>query len=250
MAPRLQLTKRRAVVAGAVMTAAILGAVALKKSHHDPAQEGSATAASDQTPPAAAAPAAVAEATLAASPAPVAPPAAPVPAPEPAAAPAPAPMAAADEPLEATPGHKKHHVAPFGNGPVHHGNVLHLKLDGPIESLEGAQQPTGFAVKIPGRKALEAAAPLAARDSRIAAIKVSNDGAGAELNVAFKDGVPNYQVSAKGDTLVISLAPPGAIEKVAKKDEKGDKSDKSSKHGKHEHHEKKGDAEPKKADER
>ncbi len=147
-------------------------------------------------------------------------------------------MAAADEPLEASPAHKKHaHVAPFGNGPVHHGNVLHLKLDGPIESIEGAQQPTGFAVKIPGRKSLEAAAPLAARDSRIAAIKVSNDGAGAELNVAFKDGVPNYQVSAKGDTLVISLAPPGAIEKVAKKDEKGD--DKSPRHHKHEHDKKK-----------
>ena len=46
---------------------------------------------------------------------------------------------------------------------------------GAIESIEGAQQPTGFTVKIPGRKSLEAAAPLAARDSRIAAIKVTNE---------------------------------------------------------------------------
>ena len=124
-------------------------------------------------------------------------------------------------------------MTPFGNGPVHHGNVLHLKMDGAIESIEGAQQPTGFAVKIPGRKSLEAAGPLAARDSRIAAIKVSNDGAGAELTVAFKDGVPNYQVSGKGDTLVISLAPAGSMDHtVAKNDPKGAH---ASKHAKHEH---------------
>jgi hypothetical protein len=149
-------------------------------------------------------------------------------------------LAAADEPLDTTPAHKKHlHVAPFGNGPVHHGNVLHLKLDGPIESIEGAQQPTGFEVKVPGRKAAEAAAPLAARDSRIAAIKVSNGTAGADLTVAFKDGVPNYQVSAHGDTLVIALAPVGAIDKVASKEEKGAKSEKSSKHKKADKPEKK-----------
>jgi hypothetical protein len=128
--------------------------------------------------------------------------------------------------------HKKRiRVAPFGNGPVHHGTILHLKMDGPIEAIEGAQQPTGFAVKVPGRKSLEAAGPLAARDARIAAIKVSNDAAGADLTVAFKDGVPNYQVSAHGDTLVISLATPGALEKtvVAKKDEGGGNGPKRSK---------------------
>jgi hypothetical protein len=143
-------------------------------------------------------------------------------------------MAAADD-GDSTPGtsHKKHaRVAPFGNGPVHHGNVLRLKMDGAIDSLEGAQQPTGFAVKIPGRRSVEAAGPLSARDSRIAAIKVSNDPAGAELTVAFKDGVPNYLVSAKGDTLVISLAPAGSTDKLAKKDDKGAKSSKHAKHDK------------------
>ena len=143
----------------------------------------------------------------------------------------PSPLAAddSDSSLHA---HKKHlHVAPFGNGPVHHGNVLRLKMDSPIEAIEGAQQPTGFTVKIPGRKAVEAAAPLAARDSRIAAIKVANEGAGAELSVTFKDGVPNYQVSARGDNLVIALAPAGTLdETMAKKDEKGGK----AKHAKHE----------------
>ncbi|HZU82108.1 MAG TPA: hypothetical protein VE987_04290, partial [Polyangiaceae bacterium] len=81
----------------------------------------------------------------------------------------------------------------------------------------------GFTVKLPGRKSLEAAAPLAARDSRIAAIKVTNEPSGAELTVTFRDGVPNYHVSARGDTLLIALAPAGALERtVAKRDDRGE----------------------------
>jgi hypothetical protein len=131
------------------------------------------------------------------------------------------PMAIAEDGAGTHADRKRHaRPVPFGNGPVHHGNVLHLKMDGPIESIEGAQQPTGFALKIPGRRSMEAAAPLAARDSRIATIKVTNEPAGAELTVAFKDGVPNYQVSAKGDALVIALAPVGPLETtVAKRDD-------------------------------
>lgn len=98
-------------------------------------------------------------------------------------------------------------VRPFANGPVTHGNILRLKMDGAIEKLQGAQQPTGFTVVVPSRKSLEAASPLAARDSRIASIRVLNDPGGAELSVVFKDGVPNYQVRAKGDVLEIVLAP-------------------------------------------
>jgi hypothetical protein len=107
--------------------------------------------------------------------------------------------------------HKKLHVPPFGNGPVAHGNVLRLKMDGAIEKIEGAQQATGFTVVVPARRSLEAAGPLAARDGRIASIRVSNDTSGAELTVAFKDGVPNYQVRAHGDVLEIVLAAPGSL---------------------------------------
>lgn len=106
---------------------------------------------------------------------------------------------------------KPGHVTPFGNGAVTHGNILHLKMDGPIEKINGASQPTGFSISIPGHKALEPAGPLAARDARIASIKVANDASGADLDVAFKDGVPNYVVRAKGDTLEIVLAPPGTL---------------------------------------
>jgi hypothetical protein len=200
--------KAKAVVAGAVMVTAIAGALALKKSHNADAQAQAQAAASAAA--ATAAPEATASALAAASPPPSAALAPPAP---------PETLAAADETSDTTTKvHKKHvHVPPFGNGPVHHGNVLRLKMDGAIESLEGAQQPTGFTVKLPGRRSLEAAAPLAARDTRIAAIKVANDTAGAELTVTFKDGVPNYQVSARGDSVLISLAPVGDLdEKVAK----------------------------------
>jgi hypothetical protein len=110
-------------------------------------------------------------------------------------------------------GHARHRarVAPFSNGSVSHGNVLRIKMDGEIEKIEGDGQPAGFSVVIPGRRSLEPAAPLAARDSRIASIRVTNDGTGAELNVAFKDGVPNYLGRAKGDVLEIVLAPTGSL---------------------------------------
>jgi len=211
---KVPMTGRRAVIASGVVVAAVLGALAVKRLYHQPPPQEAATApptaVSASTPSPGAAP--VASATAMAPPPPV-PPADPV------AAPAPKVLGDADDSIASSKsGHKKAaalRVTPFANGPVHHPNVLHLKMDGPIEAIEGAQQPTGFAIKIPGRKSLEAAAPLAARDSRIAAIKVSNDQAGAELTVAFRDGVPNYRVSARGDTLVIALAPAGALDKTA-----------------------------------
>jgi hypothetical protein len=215
-------TKRKAVMAAAVLAAAMGGAMLLKRSHHEPSPAvsttGPTTAESAGSTGVAPVPASN-NTAMATAPAVTQPPASP-------------PAAAAeesDEPSHAA-NHKKHaRVAPFGNGPVHHANALHLKMDGPIESIEGAQQPTGFTVKLPGRKSLEAAGPLAARDSRIAAIKVSNEPGGAELNVTFKDGVPNYQVSARGDSLLISLAPPGALETTTAK--RDDRSGKSPKHG-------------------
>jgi hypothetical protein len=116
-----------------------------------------------------------------------------------------------DDATEPHAAHHRAHVAPFGNASVTHGNVLRLKMDGDIEKIEGDGLPTGFSVVLPGRRSLEPAAPLAARDSRIASIRVANDGSGAELTVAFKDGVPNYQVRAKGDELEIVLAAAGAL---------------------------------------
>ena len=108
----------------------------------------------------------------------------------------------------------KINVVPFGSGgAISHGNVLKIKMDGAIEKIEGAPDATGFSVAIPNRRSLEAAAPLAARDARIASIKVTNDAGGAQLSLQFKDGVPSYQVRARGDELEIVLAPIGGIAK-------------------------------------
>jgi hypothetical protein len=221
--PRGTFTPRRAALAGGVMFAAIVGALALKKAHHElPATASSVEATAAASASVAVVPAAAPVPTPSSSPAPSSTTAV-------ASAP-PQAVAQSDESTGSARLQKRIHVTPFANGPVHHPNVLRLKMDGPIESIEGAQQPNGFAVKLPGRRSLEAAAPLAARDSRIAAIKVSNDPAGAELTVSFRDGVPNYRVSARGETLVIALAPAGTLDRgVADREEKGARSAKHAK---------------------
>jgi hypothetical protein len=99
--------------------------------------------------------------------------------------------------------------SPFGNGPL--GSqpvVMRLKMDGHVEKILGASQPTGFTVVIPKRKSRDPAAPLARADARIAAMRVANEPSGAELSVTFKDGVPNYQVRARGEILEIVVAQP------------------------------------------
>jgi hypothetical protein len=227
--PKRVGAKRRAAIGGAVLVTALTGAIALKHVHRE-------------AEPAAQTPAPSAAETVAA------PVGAPVVAPSSAATvsatavsqvPASLPSTGAEDSDESShaANHKKHaRPTPFANGPVHHGNILHLKMDGPIETIEGAQQPTGFTVKIPGHKSLEPAGPLAARDTRIAAIKVSNESSGAELSVTFKDGVPNYQVSARGESLVIALAAPGTLDTpTAKRDDttakRDDKAGKNHKPG-------------------
>jgi hypothetical protein len=191
--PRFAVTKKKMVVGGAIGIASILVLVAMRKPAPAPV---AATPAPEAT-------------VVAAAPAPK--PMAPI-----AAAGMPSlandPLASAaagmgDDPLLS--GGKPGKVTPFGNGPVAHGNVIKLKMDGMVGRIQGASQPSGFTVVIPGRKSLDAAGPLASKDPRIAAIRVSNEAAGAELTVTFKDGVPNYQVKAHGDTLEMHLAKSG-----------------------------------------
>jgi hypothetical protein len=219
MEPKMKITKRKVAIAGAAVVAITLGVMAMRKPH---AQAADAMTAGTTTSTAAGAPA-TGSTLLTAMPLPPLPttPAAITTAAPTALAPLPAPGAPASMAMGSIPdaepaapsaadakNKKRGKVTPFGN-PVAHGNILHLKMDGAIDQIQGAAQPTGFTVKIPGRKSLEAAGPLAARDARIAAVKVTNDPAGAELTFTFKDGVPKYQVRAKGETLEIALAPAG-----------------------------------------
>jgi hypothetical protein len=223
---RLKLTKRHAAVAGAVGVASILAIVALRK----PAEKPLVSAPPNETT----APEGAMAQTNPAAPPPQQQPGATTPS---NAQPGSLPIANGNEPTmddEKGGKGKKGKVPPFTNGAVTHGNVLRIKMDGAIDKIQGAAQPTGFTVVIPNRKSEEAAAPLAARDSRIAGINVSNNPSGAELTVNFKDGVPNYMVRAKGSYLEIVLAQggggtpnnnEGAPTKTAKKGH--------GKHGKH-----------------
>lgn len=205
-AGKFPVNKRGIAIGSAAGIALLLVAVAMRKPAPPPVAaapaEQAAPAAAAPPPPAAPDPFAPMGATLAGG-APLAVPPAII---------SDGPIVMNDEPVTDKHGHKKAmHVTPFGNAAVSHGNVLRLKMDGMIEKIEGASQPTGFTVMLPNRRSLEAAGPLAARDGRIGSIKVTNDGSGAELSVTFKDGVPNYQVRAKGDTLEMVLAPTGAL---------------------------------------
>lgn len=181
---KLKLTKKKIGLAASVIVALLLVGIALKK----PAQ-----------PVAVATPAPTD--TLAALP----------PAPEPPPAPKPIsppidPLAAQAAAMAANPG-PRGKVTPFTNGNVGaHPTVIKIKMDGPVEGIQGAAQPTGFTVVIPNRKSVEPTATLADKDGRISSVNVMNEPTGAELSVSFKDGVPNYSVRAKGDTLELVLA--------------------------------------------
>jgi hypothetical protein len=127
----------------------------------------------------------------------------------------------ADDDGNDTPDQKKGKPVPFGHGNVSHGNVIHIKMDGNIERIQGAMQPTGFTVVIPKRKSLTSGGAISKQDKRIGLTKVINDGNGVELNVTFKDGVPPYVVRAKKDILEVVLGKSGAADDKAG-DNKGD----------------------------
>ncbi len=181
--PKLAVTKKRMAVGGAIGVAAIFGLVLMRK----PAPAPVVAVAPVEAPVEIPAPVAVAP-------------------PPPVVA---APAAVTDSFTNPPTGAAGGHVTPFGNGSVTHGNVVKIKMDGVVGRIEGASQPSGFTVVIPGRKSLDAAASLAAKDLRIKTIAIANEPNGAELTVTFKDGVPNYQVKAHGDTLEMHLAKAG-----------------------------------------
>jgi PilZ domain len=100
--------------------------------------------------------------------------------------------------------------SPFGNGKVEHAMVLRIKTDGTISDLHGVRSSGGFTLTMPGRRTLDSGSDLAARDSRIASVRVANNAKGSELTFHFKGGVPPYLVSPNGRDLQLSLGRPDA----------------------------------------
>jgi hypothetical protein len=104
----------------------------------------------------------------------------------------------------------------YGQGKVRNPVTLRIKMDGPVEALNGASGAMGFTISLPGRRSLSASSELAQKDKRIASLQVVNNAHGAEVTVQFKDGIPAYRARAKGDKLEIALGTEGR-KKVASK---------------------------------
>jgi hypothetical protein len=122
----------------------------------------------------------------------------------------------------------------FVHGKVKHPVVLSLRMTGAIKSVKGMPTATGFTVHVAGAQSKDAAAGLVHKDPRIASIKVTNKGNGADLTVQFKDGVPAYAVRGAGSNLSIAIGRAGADKADEKKTAKagGAKHQKKAKHNK------------------
>jgi hypothetical protein len=221
---RFKITKKKAALGASIGIATILAVIALKKPAPQPQLASAPPADTTATAPAGTTPtAAVTNLPPAPANAPVAPPTDPL-------AAAAAAMANGGPGIHAgtpgTPG-KPGKPTPFTNGAVGaHPTIIKIKMDGPVEGIQGETQPTGFTIVTPNRKVLDPATSLASKDPRLEGVRVSNEGGGAEFTVTFKDGVPNYVVRAHGDTLEMVLAKatgPGKAEASAKKPRRGKK---------------------------
>ncbi|WP_437666150.1 PilZ domain-containing protein [Sorangium sp. So ce1182] len=122
----------------------------------------------------------------------------------------------------------------WGQGNVRNPIVLKLKMDGPVEELNGAAGAMGFTVSLPDRRALSSGSGLARKDKRIASVRVVNTPHGAEITLQFKDGVPAYKAKARGDRLEISLGrdePKKVASKSKKEKKKAEEAKKKSEKG-------------------
>lgn len=109
-------------------------------------------------------------------------------------------------------------VPPWGRGRMHLPTIHRLRLDGPGDAIQGAAEPTGFTIVVPGRKVMEAAAGIARRDDRIARVRATNTAAGAQVSFRFKDSVPGYRVRLRRDYIEFLVsAPPEPKKTEAKK---------------------------------
>jgi hypothetical protein len=108
-------------------------------------------------------------------------------------------------------------VAPWGRGKMHMPTIQRLRLDAPGAEIRGVVDPTGFTVLIPDRKLMEQGAAIAKRDARISRIRTTNIPGGAQLRIAFRDGVPGYRVRLRRDYLELLISAPEEKPKTATK---------------------------------
>lgn len=118
------------------------------------------------------------------------------------------PAAALDDTLAVAPVAPAEPVvsAPFGEGEVPNGRVFTLRMNGPVELVEGETRDNGFTVRVPGRLALDRASPIATSHSAVSRAMILNRGGYAELTIDFLPGLsPRYQVRGRDNTLEVTL---------------------------------------------
>lgn len=125
-------------------------------------------------------------------------------------------------------------VPPWGNGKLDSPTVYRLRLDKPGTKIQGAINPTGFIVNLPGVKVMESPKAIMERDNRIARVKTKNSSSGAEISFQFKDGIPGYKVRLRKDYVEFFISNPGGESNAtgavasAKKTKKSGKKKKAS----------------------
>jgi hypothetical protein len=100
-------------------------------------------------------------------------------------------------------------TSPFGDAEVPNGRVFVLRMNGPVERIEGEVRELGFKVRVPRRLSLDRASPIAQSHPSVARAMILNRGGYAELSLDFLPGqAPRYQVVGKGNTLEVTIERP------------------------------------------
>ena len=101
---------------------------------------------------------------------------------------------------------KPEDVPAWGRGKMHLPTIHRIRIDGPGAAINGAVDPMGFTILIPGRKLMEQGAGLAKRDSRFARVRTTNTPGGAQVRIAFNGTVPAYRVRLRRDYIELLIS--------------------------------------------
>jgi len=106
---------------------------------------------------------------------------------------------------------EKESLTTWGRGQLNLPTVHRIRLDAAGAEIVGVAEPAGFAVVIPGRKAMETGRAIEKRDRRILKIKTSNTAEGARINFEFRGPVPPYRVRLKNDFVEFFVSAPDGV---------------------------------------
>jgi hypothetical protein len=100
----------------------------------------------------------------------------------------------------------------WGRGQLTLPTVHRIRLDAAGSEVVGVAEPNGFAVVIPGRKAMETGRAIEKRDRRLLKVSTSNTAEGARINFSFRGPVPPYRVRLKNDFVEFFVSAPEGLQ--------------------------------------